>query len=94
MTTGLGTWGFVAYILFFVVLMYLLIFLPQRKRDKKAKQMMSALQVGYSIITIGGVCGKVLNIKDDVVSVETGVEKAIIDFKKWAIKEVIKPVEN
>lgn len=84
----------VGYLLFFVVIMYLLIFLPQRRRDKKAKQMLSDLQMGNMIVTIGGVSGKVVNIKDDEVTIETGIEKAKINFKKWAIKEVIKPIES
>ncbi len=82
------------YLAFFILIMYLMIFLPQKKRDKKAKAMLDALQVGNSIITIGGVSGKVVNIKDDEVTVETGVERAKVDFKKWAIKEVIKPIES
>lgn len=84
----------VGYLLFFVVVMYLLIFLPQKKRDKKAKEMLNALQVGNNIVTIGGVAGKVVNIKDDEVTIETSVEKTKMNFKKWAVKEVIKPIES
>ncbi len=82
------------YLAFFILIMYLMIFLPQKKRDKKAKAMLDALQVGNTVITIGGLTGKVVNIKDDEVTVETGVERAKVNFKKWAIKEVIKPVES
>lgn len=84
----------VGYLVFFVVIMYLLIFLPQKRRDKKAKAMLDALQVGNSVVTIGGISGKVINIKDDEVTVETGVERAKINLKKWAVKEVVKPVES
>ncbi|NLP08051.1 MAG: preprotein translocase subunit YajC [Clostridiaceae bacterium] len=82
------------YLVFFILMMYLLIFLPQKRRDKKAKAMLDSMQVGNEVITIGGVSGKIVNIKDDEVTIETGVEKAKINFKKWAIKEVIKPIEN
>ena len=84
----------VGYLLFFIVIMYLLIFLPQKRRDKKAKQMLSELQVGYLVVTIGGVSGKVINLKDDEVTIESGVEKTKLNFKKWAVKEVIKPTES
>ncbi len=87
-------WLTVGYLVFFVAIMYLLIFLPQKKRDKKAKAMLDALQVGNMIVTIGGISGKVINIKDDEVTIETGVEKAKINVKKWAVKEVIKPIES
>ena len=83
----------IAYVVFFGTLMYFMIFLPQRRRDKKAKEMLSDLQHGNEVVTIGGISGKVVNIKDDEVAVETSVEKTQIVFKKWAIKEVRKPEE-
>ena len=83
----------IVYVVFFGALMYFMIFLPQRKRDKKAKELMSALSVGNTVTSIGGITGKVLNIKDDEVTVETSVEKTQIVLKKWAIKDVEKPLE-
>ena len=56
--------------------------------------MLEALQVGNEVVSIGGISGKIVNIKDDEVTVETGVERAKVNFKKWAIKEVIKPIES
>jgi preprotein translocase subunit YajC len=82
------------YLVFFILIMYLMIFLPQKRRDKKSKAMLDAMQVGNTVVTIGGVAGKIINIKDDEITLETGVEKAKINFKKWAIKEVVKPVES
>ena len=84
----------VGYLVFFIGIMYLLIFLPQKKRDKKAKSMLESLQVGNNVVTIGGVSGRIINIKDDEVTVETGVERVKINVKKWAVKEVIKPAES
>lgn len=74
--------------------MYLLIFLPQKKREKKTREMLNALKVGDNVITIGGITGKIINIKDDEVTIETGVEKAKVNFKKWAVKEVIEPIKG
>jgi preprotein translocase subunit YajC len=92
---GVGMWlPTLAWLAFFVLMMYLLVFLPQKRRDKKAKEMLDSMQVGHQVVTIGGISGKVVNIKDDEVTVETGVEKAKICFKKWAVKEVIKPIES
>lgn len=68
--------------------MYLLIFLPQKKREKKTREMLDALKVGDKVVSIGGITGKIVNIKDDEITIETGVEKTILVFKKWAIKNV------
>ena len=94
-TEGISMWlPTLGSLVFFILMMYLLIFLPQKRRDKKAKEMLDSMQVGHQVITIGGISGKVVNIKDDEVTIETGVEKAKINLKKWAIKEVIKPIES
>jgi preprotein translocase subunit YajC len=82
------------YLVFFILIMYLLIFLPQKRRDKKTKAMLDAMKVGDSVVTIGGISGKIVNIKDDEITVESGVERAKINFKKWAVKEVITPIES
>jgi len=84
----------ILYIGFFFAIMYLMIYLPQRKREKKVKEMLNSVEVGNEIITAGGIMGKVINIKDDEVTIETGAEKTKIKIKRWAIKEVQKPVES
>ena len=83
----------VGYLLFFGVIMYLMVFLPQRRKDKKAKELMNSLQVGHRVTTHSGIVGKVVNIKDDVVTVESGVERTQIEVKKWAIRDIEKPIE-
>jgi len=75
-------------------LMYVMLILPQKKKEKKTKAMLDALQVGWSVISIGGICGKIVNIKDDEITIESGVEKSKILIKRWAVKDVIKPVEG
>ena len=83
----------VGYLLFFGVIMYLLVYMPQKRKDKKAKELMNSLQVGYKVTTHSGIVGKVINIKDDELTVETGVERTRLDIKKWAVRDVEKPVE-
>lgn len=89
---AVGLISFLPMILLFVV-MYLVIILPQRKREKKTREMINALKVNDNVVTIGGISGKVVNIKDDEVTIQTSVEKTQIVFKKWAIKEVEKLIE-
>ena len=47
-----------------IVLFYFMLIRPQRKREKEAKAMVDAMKVGDKIVTIGGICGKVVKIKD------------------------------
>ena len=94
-TGGQGAMGILSIlpmILLFVV-MYVILILPQKRREKKTREMLNALKVGEKVTTIGGVTGKIINIKDDEITVETSVEKTQLVFKKWAIKEVEAPIE-
>ena len=40
---------------------------PQSKKRKKLEEMRSSLKKGDSVITIGGIHGKVAEVKDDVI---------------------------
>jgi preprotein translocase subunit YajC len=51
---------------------YFLILRPQSQARKKHAAMLAALKKGDDVITSGGLMGKVKNIKDDEVTVETG----------------------
>lgn len=62
--------------------------IPQRRRDKKFKQMLDALKVGDRVKTIGGIYGKVVRIKEDLLTIETGSEKTQIEISKDAISAV------
>ncbi|EPR13954.1 preprotein translocase subunit YajC [Ruminiclostridium papyrosolvens] len=75
-------------------LMYVMLILPQKKKEKKTQQMLNSIQVGWDVTTIGGIVGKIINIKDDEIYIESGVDKNKILVKRWAIKDVIKPVEG
>jgi preprotein translocase subunit YajC len=71
-----------------VFLMYIMFYLPQKKREKKTKQMLDSLKVGNQVITIGGMVGRILNIKDDEVVIESSIEKTQVKIMKWAVREV------
>jgi preprotein translocase subunit YajC len=71
-----------------IVVFVVLIIVPNRRRDKKFKDMLSTLKVGDNIKTIGGVYGKIITIKEDLVTVETGPDKVKIVFGKSAIATV------
>ncbi len=74
------------------VLMYVILIMPQRKREKKMREMINSSVVGDKVVTHSGMVGKIVNIKDDEFTIETSIEKTKITVKKWAIKEVDKPV--
>ena len=83
MTGGLGGTFFVLIGMF--ALMYFIMIRPENKRKKEAEQMRANLKVGDEITTIGGITGKVVNIKDDNFVIETGADQVRVEFRKWAL---------
>ncbi len=86
--------GFVLPMALVFGLMYVMLILPQKKKEKKTKELLNSLQVGWAVTTIGGISGKIVNIKDDEITIESSVEKTKILVKRWAVKDVVKPVEG
>ncbi|PWN00230.1 MAG: preprotein translocase subunit YajC [Massilioclostridium sp.] len=72
-------------VLMFVV-MYFLIIRPQKKKDKQAAEMRNSLQVGDEVVTIGGIIGRVVVLKDDYIVIETGSDRSKVRIKRWAIQ--------
>lgn len=64
---------------------------PQKKKQKAQDAMISAIEVGDSILTTSGFYGVIIDITDEVVIVEFGSNKNCrIPMKKEAIVEVEK----
>ena len=73
-----------------LVLLYFMIYRPQKKQEKKDAAMRAALEIGDQVTTIGGVIGRVVAIKDDTFVLETGSDRVKIRFTKSAISSVEK----
>jgi preprotein translocase subunit YajC len=67
------------------VVFYFLIIRPESKRKKAAAKLRNELVVGDEVTTIGGLVGRVVAIKDDAVTMETGADKVKIKIMRWAI---------
>ena len=88
---GFAQWlPILIYLVLIVAMFYFLIIRPQKKRRKEEENLKSSLILGQDVVTIGGVCGKIVNIKDDVITIQTSIDNTLIDFKNWAIREVKK----
>ena len=85
--------SFLPLILIFVIFYFMLI-RPQKKRNKETQQMRAILEVGDEIVTIGGVIGTVVVIKDDYLLIETGSDRSKIRIARWAIQANNTPHES
>ena len=81
---------FIPLIIFFL-LMYFMIMRPQKKEQQRVKAMLSAMEVGDSVVTTSGFYGVLIDITEEDVIVEFGNNKHCrIPMRKSAIAEVEK----
>ncbi len=66
---GSGIMGFAPLVVLFVIFYFLLI-RPQQKKAKEHKQMLSEVEKGDSIVTTGGIFGRVISVSEDTLMVE------------------------
>ena len=69
--------------------MYFLMIRPQKKKDKEIKEMRNSLTVGDEIVTIGGICGKIVKTKDESLVIQVGADKVKFEIMRWAVSKVV-----
>ena len=70
-----------------ILIFYFLIIRPQKKRDKEAKAMIDAMKKGDRVVTIGGIHGTIVAVREQTVVVKVD-DSARIEFSKSAISSV------
>jgi len=85
---GGGIMAFLPLILLFAVFYFLLI-RPQQKRAKQHKTFMESLKKGDTVVTSGGLYGKITGITDDAITMEIAekvrvkvLKNAVVDYAK------------
>ncbi len=71
-----------------VAVFYFMMIRPQRKKDKKVKDMLGNLKVGDRICTIGGIYGTVTGLREDSVVLSVGGNDVPVVLARWAIRNV------
>ena len=81
--------NFIPLILMFVFF-YFFIIRPQKKKANEVNEMRENLKVGDKIITIGGIIGKIILVKEDYLVIETSSDNTKIEIMKWGINGTYK----
>lgn len=89
-TTGTGKGSAISMIVMLVIMfgaMYFFIIRPQKKKEKEDRKMRENLQVGDEIITIGGIYGRVISIKEDSIVIESKSDHSKMTIARWAMQQ-------
>lgn len=88
----MGEWSvLIIQFVIIIAVFYFLLIRPQKKQQQRIQNMLDSMQINDKVVTVGGVIGKVVKIKEDEVLIETGAsaEKSQIKFQKSAISKVL-----
>ena len=81
-----GTVFMIVYLVIIFGAMYLLLIRPQKKKQKEEKRMRENLQIGDEIVTIGGIYGRVISLKEDTIVIESQSDHSKLTVARWAMQ--------
>ncbi len=86
---GGGLMAMLPMLLIWVVIigaMYFIMIRPQKKKQKEEQKMRENLQVGDEIVTIGGIHGRVISLKEKTMVIESVSDHSKLTFERWALQ--------
>ncbi len=89
-----GTATYIIMMVVLIALMYFMMIRPQKKRQKEEQEMRSSLEIGDEIITIGGIVGKVVTIREEDLIIETGADRNKMRIQRWAVNTNVTKTEQ
>lgn len=87
-SSAFGSYGSIIFIVLIFGLMYFMMIRPQKKQQQKHQEMMSKLQVGDKVVTIGRLHGVVDSIDADAKTVTLDCDGIYLVFDRTAIMHV------
>ena len=93
-TTSAGMGSTVIMLVLMIAIFYFMMIRPENKKKKEAEQMRGAVKKGDKIITIGGIVGVVVDVKESRIVIETSADQVRIELEKWAISSNETAAEN
>lgn len=84
-TGGGGGYTMIIMIVVMIAVFYFLIMRPEKKKKKEEEKLRSSLKVGDKITTIGGIVGKIVEMKDDNITIETSMDRVRMELAKWSV---------
>lgn len=82
---GSSSWLSIVMLLGLFAVMYFFMIRPQKKQEKADAEMRNALEIGDEIVTVGGIVGKVVTLREEEIIIETGTDRTKIKITRTAI---------
>lgn len=85
---------YIIYLVAIVAIFYFLMIRPEKKRRKESDNMRNNLSVGDTVTTIGGIVGKIVDMNNDFITIETSEDRVRVQLAKWGVSSVGKNGEE
>jgi preprotein translocase subunit YajC len=69
-----------------VAIFYFLLIMPQRREQKRHREMLAALRAGDQVATAGGLIGEIIQLKEDQVTLKSGDARVLVERGRIARK--------
>ena len=89
--TGMESYSMIIMMVLLGVVFYFFMYRPQKKQEKQIKEMREGLSIGDEVVTNAGIIGRIVRIKEDIITLELGSDRTKMKVFNWAIREVILP---
>lgn len=78
-----GSQSLIAVLIYAALLfgfLYIFLIHPQRKQQKERREFLESLKKGDRVATVGGICGQIVNLNDDIVTLQVanGIEVQVL----------------
>ena len=85
----MGQLGTLIPLILMLAVFYLVIWIPENKRKKKYAALLNNLVVNDEVMTKGGIMGKIINIQEEYIILESGPDRTRIKLSKSGIGTVV-----
>lgn len=69
----------IAQFVFIIAIVYFLFIMPQRREQKRHRELLASLKPGMEVVTAGGVVGEIITIKDDLITLKSGDARIVVE---------------
>ncbi len=83
----------IAPLIVIFAIFYLMLIMPQQKKQKKWQQMLAGLKNGDRVVTSGGIRGTVISVKEDAVQLRVPPDNLRLEVARSAVVSLANPEE-
>ena len=69
----------IAQFVFIIAIVYFLFIMPQRREQKRHRELLASLKPGMEVVTAGGLIGEIITLKDDLITLKSGDSRVVVE---------------